>query len=209
MRSDVKSYKLSGMGCSAGAIGIDLAQNLLKTNKNSYAIVLSTEILSAGWYPGHERSMLPLNCLFRMGSAAFLLTNKKEASKSSKYRLLHALRTQTAFEDEAYLMVIREEDASGKLGVTFDKNLLQAAGEILRFGNRSSSSKWYVLAYMEAKERVKKGDKVLLLGMGTGPKCSSSVWECVRPIVRESKKNPWRDCIHLYPIDAVSSNSPT
>ncbi|XVF12394.1 hypothetical protein REPUB_Repub08aG0114100 [Reevesia pubescens] len=290
MRSDVKSYNLSGMGCSAGAIAIDLAQNLLKTNSNCYAIVLSTEILSAGWYSGHERSMLLLNCLFRMGSAAVLLTNKKEASKSSKYRLLSTLRTQTAFEDKAYLTVIREEDASGKLGVNITKGLLQAAGEILlshitilgsellpfmeklrhvvsivrkkfidksgeiympslktaihhfclptsgralireiakglkldesdieaslmtlhRFGNQSSSSMWYELAYMEAKERVKKGDKVLLLGMGTGPKCSSSVWECLRPIVGESKKNPWGECIHLYPIEAVTSKySPT
>ncbi|XWS61063.1 hypothetical protein CRYUN_Cryun07bG0093500 [Craigia yunnanensis] len=289
MRSDVKSYNLSGMGCSAGAIGIDLAQNLLKTNKNSYAIVLSTEILSSGWYSGHERSMLLLNCLFRMGSAAVLLTNKKEAGKSLKYRLLRTLRTQTASEEKAYLTAIREEDASGKLGVTITKGLLHAAGEILRshittlgsqilpfteklrhvasivrkkfidksgeiympslrtaiqhfclptsgralireiakglklaerdveaslmtlhrFGNQSSSSMWYELAYIEAKERIKKGDKVLMLGMGTGPKCSSSVWECLRPIVGESKKKPWSNCIHHYPIEAVSSNSPT
>ncbi|XP_022737292.1 3-ketoacyl-CoA synthase 9-like [Durio zibethinus] len=288
MRSDVKSYNLSGMGCSAGAIGIDLAQNLLTTNKNSYAIVLSTEILSAGWYSGNERSMLLLNSLFRMGSAAVLLTNKKEAIKSSKYRLLRTLRTQTAFEDKAYLTAIREEDDSGKLGVTISKGLLQAAGEILRshitilgsqivpfseklkhvvsiigkkfidksgeiyipsfktaiqhfclptsgralireiakglklderdieaslmtlhrFGNQSSSSMWYELAYMEAKERVKKGDRVLLLGMGTGPKCNSLIWESVRPMVGESKNNPWTDCIHLYPIEAVSPNSP-
>ncbi|XP_007038507.2 PREDICTED: 3-ketoacyl-CoA synthase 7 [Theobroma cacao] len=288
MRSDVKSYSLSGMGCSAGAIGIDLAQNLLKTNRNSIAIVLSTEILSAGWYSGRERSMLLLNCLFRMGSAAVLLTNKKEASKSSKYKLLRTLRTQTAFEDKAYLTVIREEDTRGKLGVTINKDLLQAAGEILRshitilgsqilpfkaklrhaisiirmkfikksetiympsfktaiqhfclptsgravireiakglklderdieaalmtlhrFGNQSSSSMWYELAYMEAKERVKEGDKVWLLGMGTGPKCNSFGLECVRPIVGESKKNPWSDCINLYPIEAVPSKSP-
>ncbi|XVE58660.1 hypothetical protein DITRI_Ditri04bG0186500 [Diplodiscus trichospermus] len=289
MRSDVKSYNLSGMGCSAGAIGIDLARNLLKTNKNSYAIVLSTEILSSGWYSGRERCMLLLNCLFRMGSAAVLLTNKKEARKSSKYRLLRTLRTQTAFEEKAYSTAIREEDASGKLGVAISKGLLQAAGEILRshitifgsrllpfkeklkhvlsimrkkfidksaeiympslriaiqhfcfptsgralireiakgmklderdieaslmtlhrFGNQSSSSMWYELAYMEAKERVKKGEKVLMLGMGTGPKCSSTVWECLRPIVGESKQNPWCDCIQLYPVEAVSSNSPT
>ncbi|XVF50719.1 hypothetical protein PTKIN_Ptkin04bG0125100 [Pterospermum kingtungense] len=258
MRSDVKSYNLSGMGCSAGAIGIDLAHNLLKTNKSSYALVLSTEILSSGWYSGHQR-------------------------------LLRTLRTQTAFEDKAYLTAIREEDASGKLGVTISKGLLQAAAEILRshitilgsqilpfteklrhavsiiatkfidksgevympslrtaiqhfclptsgttlireiakglklddrdieaslmalhrFGNQSSSSIWYELAYMEAKERVNKGDKVLMIGMGTGPKCSSLVWECVRPMVGESKKNPWNDCIHLYPIEVVSSKSAT
>ena len=40
-----------------------------------------------------------------------------------------------------------------------------------RFGNQSSSSWWYELAYMEGKERVKKGDKIWLLGLGTGLKC--------------------------------------
>ncbi|KAK8655985.1 hypothetical protein V6N13_108547 [Hibiscus sabdariffa] len=288
MRSDVKSFNLSGMGCSAGAIGIDLAQNLLKTSKNSYAVVISTEILSAGWYSGRERSKLLLNCLFRMGGAAVLLTNRKEASKSSKYRLITTLRTQTAFDDKAYLTAIREEDDDGKLGVTVSKGLVQAAREILsshmplhgsrilplseklkhvlsiigkkikaktgeiympsfktaiqyfclptsgraliseigkglkldggdveaslmtlhRFGNQSSCSMWYELAYMEAKQRVKKGDKVSMLGMGTGPKCCSCVWECIRPVAVASNNNPWSDCVHLYPIQALlSSNS--
>nr|XP_012466237.1 unnamed protein product [Gossypium raimondii] len=245
---------------------IDLAQNLLKTNNNCYAIVISTEILSAGWYSGHERSKLLINCLFRMGSAALLLTNRKEASKTSKYRFIRTLRTQTAFDDKAYLTAIREEDDDGKLGVTINKGLLPAAGELLRshmtilglkilplteklkhvvsvirkkfkdkegeiympsfktaiqhfclptsgralIGEISSSSMWYELAYMEAKERVKKGDKVLMLGMGTGPKCCSCVWERVRPIAGDSNKNnPWRDCIRLYPIEAVSSISQT
>ncbi|OMO85931.1 FAE1/Type III polyketide synthase-like protein [Corchorus capsularis] len=281
MRSDVKSYNLSGMGCSAGAIAIDLAQNILKTYKNSNAIVLSTEILSTGWYSGHEKPKLLLNAVFRMGSAAILLTNKKEAKTSSKYKLLHSLRTQRAFDDKAYFAAFREEDGNGKLGVTFKKDLLQAVGETLkshitilggkifpltkklwyvisiirrkfvdksaeiytpsfkteiqhfclptsgkqlinevakglklngkdmepalmtlhRFGNQSSSSWWYELGYMEGKERVKKGDKVWLLGLGTGLKCCSLVWECLRDIVGESERGPWNDCIHRYPVD--------
>ncbi|GLT49292.1 hypothetical protein SLA2020_228590 [Shorea laevis] len=280
LRYDVKSYNLSGMGCSAGAIAIDLAQNLLKTHNNSYAVILSTEILSTGWYSGNERQKLLLNCVFRMGGAAILLTNKKEAGKSSKYKLFCSLRTQRAFEDRAYYSTIREEDSIGKLGVTLKRDLLQVAGETLRahisilgqeilpimeklqylfsmirkkfvhksgeiyvpnfkkviqhfclptsgrpvireigkglklgdkdmeaalmtlhrFGNQSSSSLWYELAYIEAKERVKKGDKVWLLGMGSGPKSNSLIWECVRPIVGESNKGPWAGCIHRYPV---------
>ncbi|KAD0429709.1 hypothetical protein E3N88_44277 [Mikania micrantha] len=64
---------------------------------------------------------------------------------------------------------------------------------------KSSSSLWYELAYMEAKERVKQGERVLQLGMGTGPKCTSLVWECNRPIVNEAHKGPWAECIDRYP----------
>ncbi|KAF3433085.1 hypothetical protein FNV43_RR24187 [Rhamnella rubrinervis] len=279
MRSDIKSFNLSGMGCSASALSINLGQNLLKVHKNSYAIVLSTEILSNGWYAGNERPKLLLNCLFRMGSAAVLLTNKKEARKSSKYELFHTLRTQRAFDDKAYLSAIREEDSTGRLGVTLKRDLLHVAGETLRsnvtllgssilpfleklwhglsiirkrfmdksaeiyvpnfktviqhfclptsgrpvikeiakglklgdremepalmtlhrFGNQSSSSLWYELAYLEAQDRVRKGDKVWQIGMGSGPKCVSVIWKCIRPIAKD-QNSPWADCVHQYPI---------
>ncbi|KAH7564934.1 hypothetical protein JRO89_XS09G0078300 [Xanthoceras sorbifolium] len=183
MRNDIKSYNLSGMGCSASATGIEFVQNLSKLTKNTYAIILSTEILSTGWYSGREKSKLLLNCLFRMGSAAILLTNKKEARNSSKYKLVCTVRTHRAFEDKAYLSAIREEDSNGNLGVTLNRDLRQTVvhhfclptsgrplirdiakglklGErdiepalmtLHRFGNQSSSSLWYELAYMEAK----------------------------------------------------------
>ncbi|KAK9292449.1 hypothetical protein L1049_020421 [Liquidambar formosana] len=283
MRSDIKSYNISGMGCSAGVIGIDLAQNLLGINKDCNAVVLSTEILSTGWYPGNEKSMLVLNCNFRMGSAAVLLTNKNEARKSSKYKLSQTLRTQRAFDDKAYFCAQRKEDSKGITGFRVNRCLMQVVGETLRshitafgssilpysekfrfilsiirkrylnkseeiyvpsfksaiqhfclpasgkpwvreiakglklserdteaalmtlhrFGNQSSSSFWYELAYIEGKEKVKKGDKVWQLGLGSGMKCNSVVWECIRPITGESKKGPWADCIHRYPIVAV------
>ena len=111
MRSDIKSYTLSGMGCSASALAIDMAQSLLNIHRNSYALVLSTEILSSGWYSGNDRTKLPLNCLFRTGSAAILLSNRKEAKKYSKYKLFRTLRTQRAFDDKAYLSAFREEDS--------------------------------------------------------------------------------------------------
>jgi 3-ketoacyl-CoA synthase len=73
-----------------------------------------------------------------------------------------------------------------------------------RFGNQSSSSLWYELAYLEAKERVKKGDNIWLLGFGSGTKCCSVVFKCIRPILGEHEKGPWGDCIHQYPILASS-----
>ncbi|XP_042510463.1 3-ketoacyl-CoA synthase 5-like [Macadamia integrifolia] len=286
MRSDIKSFNLSGMGCSASAIGVDLANNLLKIHKNSFAIVLSTEIVSTGWYPGNDRSKLLLNCVFRMGSAAILLTNKKEAKCRSKYKLLRSIRTQRAFDDKGYMSAMREEDSKGITGVSLKRDLLEVAGETLRsnawvlgasilpvseklryglsvlrkrfgdpskevympdfrsaiehyclptsgmavireigkglkleegemeaammtlhrFGNQSSASMWYELAYTEAKGKVKKRHKVWQLGMGTGPKASSVVWECERDLGGEFNKGPWFDCIHRYPIITTATN---
>jgi len=43
MRSDLLSFNLAGMGCSAGVIAIGLAQRLLRTEPGKYALVVSTE----------------------------------------------------------------------------------------------------------------------------------------------------------------------
>ncbi|CAH9067201.1 unnamed protein product, partial [Cuscuta europaea] len=92
LRSNIKSYNLSGMGCSAGLISIDLARDLLQVHPNSNALVVSTEIITPNYYQGSERAMLLPNCLFRMGGAAILLSNKTRDSGRAKYRLIHVVR---------------------------------------------------------------------------------------------------------------------
>nr|XP_043625905.1 3-ketoacyl-CoA synthase 5-like [Erigeron canadensis] len=68
-----------------------------------------------------------------------------------------------------------------------------------RFGNTSSSSLWYELGYIEAKRRMKKGDKIWQIGLGSGFKCNSAVWKCNRQI-EPTKNDAWADCIHRYPV---------
>uniref|UniRef100_A0ACD5ZJJ3 Uncharacterized protein n=1 Tax=Avena sativa TaxID=4498 RepID=A0ACD5ZJJ3_AVESA len=71
-----------------------------------------------------------------------------------------------------------------------------------RFGNTSSSSLWYELAYIEAKGRMRKGDRVWMIGFGSGFKCNSAAWECVRPPPADgSADGPWAVCAHRYPVD--------
>ncbi|XBI43258.1 hypothetical protein VPH35_108050 [Triticum aestivum] len=73
-----------------------------------------------------------------------------------------------------------------------------------RFGNTSSSSVWYEMAYLEAKGRVRKGHRVWMVGLGAGVKCNSAVWECIRPAARLDKA--WAGCIHRYPINVPHAN---
>lgn len=49
MRTDIKSFNLGGMGCSAGLISIDLAKHLLQANPDTYAVVVSTENITLNW----------------------------------------------------------------------------------------------------------------------------------------------------------------
>lgn len=80
-----------------------------------------------------------------------------------------------------------------------DKNMEASRMTLHRFGNTSSSSIWYELAYMEAKEKVKRGDRVWQLAFGSGFKCNSAVWRSMRRVTKPSSRNPWLDCIDAYP----------
>jgi len=259
MRSNIISYNLSGMGCSASPIAIDLARQMLQIYPNQYALVLSNENITQNWYFGNDRSMLLPNCLFRVGGAAMLLSNKRRDYWRSKYELLHTVRTHLGASDAAYSCIFQCEDDEHNIGVRLTKELMAVAGEALkinvttlgpmvlpiseqliffvnlilrkvlkvktkayipdfnlafdkvcihtggravideierqlklapemvepsravlyRYGNTSSSSIWYVLAYLENFYGMKKGDKIWQLGFGSGFKCNTAVWKAL------------------------------
>ncbi|CAN6198058.1 unnamed protein product [Urochloa humidicola] len=80
-----------------------------------------------------------------------------------------------------------------------DKQVEPSRMTLHRFGNTSSSSLWYEMAYCEAKQLMRKGDRVWMIGFGSGYKCNSAVWKCIRPA--PSADSAWANCIHRYPVD--------
>ena len=71
-----------------------------------------------------------------------------------------------------------------------------------RFGNTSSSSIWYELAYTEAKGRIRRGQRIWQIAFGSGFKCNSAVWQALRH-VKPAPNGPWEDCIDRYPVKVV------
>ena len=131
MRSNCRTFNLSGQGCSASLVSVDLAADLLRSNPNSNAVVVSTELITQSLYHGHEKSMLLQNTLFRCGGAAVLLTNKPRLLLRAKYRLRHLVRTQTA-DDESYNAVYQCEDPDGNSGVRLSKEIVKVAGNAMK-----------------------------------------------------------------------------
>lgn len=292
MREDIKVYNLSGMGCSASLISVGIVRSILKSNKNIYALVVTSECLSPNWYTGNARSMILANCLFRSGGCAILLTNKRDLKNQAMFKLNCLVRTHHGAKDESYGCCIQQEDEQGRLGFhlakilpkaatrAFVDNLREISPKILpirelvrfmlatflrklrqssssstkglgtsspkpvinfktgvdhfcihtggkavidgigkslgltehdleparmtlhRFGNTSASSLWYVLAYMEAKKRLKKGDTVLMISFGAGFKCNSCFLEVVKDL---GDGNVWKDEIAMYPPESLTN----
>lgn len=80
-----------------------------------------------------------------------------------------------------------------------EENMEASRMSLHRFGNTSSSTIWYELAYLEAKEKVRRGDRVWQLAFGSGFKCNSAVWRAVGRVKRPAR-NPWIDCLDQYPV---------
>ncbi|GLJ43737.1 hypothetical protein SUGI_0910690 [Cryptomeria japonica] len=281
MKENVKTFSVSGMGCSANVIAVQMAKDMFASYPNCYALVLATESLTMNAnYPGNDKTFMLTNCLFRVGGNALLLSNKPAEASRAKMRLVHTVRTNVAADDESYGCVMVKEDDEGVFGTGLRPSLLQVAAKamqrnlstlgpkvlplreqlyyaynslciklfkmkvepyvpnfklafqhfcihpggrsvisgigkslklseydlepsrmaLFRFGNTSSSGVWYEVAYMEAKRRLKVGERVLQIALGSGFKCNTAVWEVLRQTY-PLETTCWDDCIHRYPCN--------
>ncbi|XP_022890179.1 3-ketoacyl-CoA synthase 19 [Olea europaea var. sylvestris] len=285
MKSDIKAFNLSGMGCSASLIAIDLVRQQFKIHKKAFAIVVSTESFGANWYCGKDKSMMLSNCLFRSGGCSMLFTNNPDFKHRALFKLTSLVRTHFGSNDEAYECCIQVEDDQGYPGFRLTKKLTKAAAQAFiinlrvllpkilplweliqyavvyhrwskenspilegvgeglnlksgvdhfcihpggravidgvgkslglteydleparmtlhRFGNTSAGGLWYVLGYMEAKKRLKKGDRVFMISFGAGFKCNNCVWQVMRDL---EDANVWKDCMDKYPPKTLTN----
>jgi predicted naringenin-chalcone synthase len=131
MRGDILSYNLSGMGCGASLLALDLAKNMLQRRKRGgKALVVSTEIITPNLYHGNEKSFLLQNILFRCGGAAMVLSNKWMDGSRAWFKLLQTVRVQGTSED-AYNCVFEAEDKDGHRGVRLSKEIVKVAGKTM------------------------------------------------------------------------------
>ncbi|MEW5309620.1 MAG: hypothetical protein WDW38_001498 [Sanguina aurantia] len=135
MREDTQSYHLGGMGCSNGVIAVNLVADLLRSprHRNSNAVLLTIESTTPAYYIGHDRTRLVANCLFRMGSAAVLFSNKENwrSDNRAKYRLLFHQRVHIGSSDEAFRAIEYSPDPEGHNGIFLGKNVVTEASKAL------------------------------------------------------------------------------
>ena len=112
LRGNVKSFNLGGMGCSA----VDLAKDMIQVYPNTYVIVVSTKNITQNWYFGDNKAMLIPNCLFRVGGATILLSNKSSDRARAKYKLVHVVRTHKGADDKAFRCVYQVRAALRRVG---------------------------------------------------------------------------------------------
>ena len=144
MRQDIQSFNLSGMGCAASLISIDLAKNLLQRHRfrGGKALVISTEIITRNTYHGNQRCFLLQNTLFRCGGAAIVLSNSRFDRRRAWYKLLHTVRVQSNSK-EAYQSIYEAQDEDGNRGVRLSKDVVKVAVMCM---NKNMAAIWpYVL----------------------------------------------------------------
>lgn len=168
-----------------GKIGVSLSKDLMKTAGK--ALKTNITILGPFVLPISEQLLffctLVARKLFRANNIKPFMPDFKRAFD---HFCIHAGGRGVIDELEKNLQLLNQHVEASRM-------------TLHRFGNTSSSSIWYELAYVEAKGRMRKGHRIWQIAFGSGFKCNSAVWKCLRN-EKSSDISPWKNCIHRYPV---------
>ncbi|KAL8061131.1 hypothetical protein ABFX02_02G068100 [Erythranthe guttata] len=170
-----------------GEVGVSLSRSLLHVAANALKLnitELGPRVLPISEMLLYLKSVVQCKFLNRERGGEIYIPDFK---KAFEHFCIHAGGRAVIDAVEGRLKLSREDGEASRM-------------TLHRFGNTSSSSVWYELAYLEAKGRVKNGDRVWQIGFGSGFKCNSAVWECVSEIDTDVR-NAWSDCIDSYPVE--------
>ncbi|CAN7019449.1 hypothetical protein BRARA_F00474 [Brassica rapa] len=179
-----------------GRVGIHLDKTLPKAATRAF--VDNLKVITP--------KILPVTVLFRFMLSLLLKKLRRSPSKGSTSNVAQAapkagINFKTGIDH--FCIHTGGKAVIDAIGYSLDLteyDLEPARMTLHRFGNTSASSLWYVLGYMEAKKRLKRGDRVFMISFGAGFKCNSCVWEVVRDLsVGECLGNVWNHCIDQYP----------
>ncbi|CAK7357036.1 unnamed protein product [Dovyalis caffra] len=187
MGSDDRSYtSVIQQDDEEGFIGVSLSRALLHVAGNALRTNISElgplvlpyyEQLQYGW------AIIRRKLWVTAGQKEIYVPNFK---KAFKHFCIHAGGRAIIDAVESNLKLQKEDGEASRM-------------TLYRFGNTSSSSVWYELCYLEAKGKVKKGDKIWQIAFGSGFKCNSAVWRSIS-VLDPKERNAWSDRIHLYPV---------
>jgi 3-ketoacyl-CoA synthase len=84
--------------------------------------------------------------------------------------------------------------------------ILPSRAALWCFGNTSSASIWYELAFTERHISISRGEHVWQIAFGSGISCNSAVWTALRPIY-DTRRMEWRIGDLLAELDRVEEKS--
>lgn len=174
--------------------GLSISRDLLEVG--GHALKANITTLGPLVLPFSEQILFFAALLYRQ----LFPTKQSAATPSTSTNAPYIPDYKRAFEHFCMHAASREvlDHLQQNLDLT-DANLEASHAVLHRFGNTSSSSIWYELAYLESKGKVRAGDRVWQLAFGSGFKCNSAVWRAVRR-VRKPTRSPWLGSIDRYPV---------
>lgn len=103
----------------------NITQNWYRSNERVRASAPRREFAKAGksvdWRHwrisllAHQQDMIVSNCLFRLGGAAILLSNKRKDARRAKYQLLHTVRVHKVRRRERHHLACSQVDLLTRL----------------------------------------------------------------------------------------------